>query len=161
MARGDKKQLAAPGSAAGAAERKEITLHPTALRHVFYMDVNDDGQLREVFVVKKWEDGSVSYIDVASLDTIDKGRIKKVVLGQHADKYAGWELLDMERLSNGLNGLDYFHQVTKLKRMPGSINTVFGGGLANVRPESSKMIGTDFTDPAGGTMSSDMPQHQQ
>lgn len=159
MARGDKKQLAGPGGAT--AERKEITMHATSLRHVFYVDINDDGQLREVFVVKKWEDGSLSYIDISSLDVIDKGRLKKVVMSHHADKYQGWELLDMERLSNGLNGLDYFHQVTKLKRMPGSINTVFGGGLANVKPEGGKVIGSDFTDTSGGTLSSDMPQHAQ
>ena len=157
MARGDKKEVAAD-QAAPAAANKEIKLHPTTLRHVFYVDINDDGQLREIFLVKKWEEGSISYIDTQSLDTIDKGRIKKIVLSPHADKYAGWELLDMERLSNGLNGLDYFHQVTKLKRMPGAINTVFGGGLATVRAEGSKVIGSEFSDPSSASISGDMPQ---
>lgn len=161
MARGDKKQPQLTGpSMQSVTEKKEIVLHPTSLRHIFYMDVNDDGVLREIAVVKKWEDGSISYIDVALCDNIDKGRIKKVVLGHHADKYQLWELLDMERLSNGLNGLDYFHQMTKMKRMPGtSVNTVFGGGLAHVKAESNAMIGTGFTDPSSATMSDNMPAH--
>lgn len=157
----EQPQLQAPQAAKPrAAEKKEISIHPTALRHVFYMDVNDDGILREIALVKKWEDGSISYVDIALCDNIDKGRLKKVVTGHHADKYQLWELLDMERLSNGINGLDYFHQMTRMKRMPGtSVNTVFGGGLANVRAESNQMVGSGFTDTASGTMSDTIASH--
>jgi hypothetical protein len=99
--------------------------------------------------VKRWDDGSVSYIDVALLDNIDKGRIKYVIDGVHSDKYPLFELLSQARLSNGLNALDYFHPVVKIKRAPGHINTSGGGGLGSIKVGSGvgALIGQEFSDP--------------
>ena len=136
------------------AEAKKEKLVKTSLHHVFYLDANDDGQYREVAVVKKDYNGSVYYIDVQLLDQVDKGRLKKIVTDLHADKYELWDLMSQKKLSNGINALDYFHRLVRVKRAPGSVNTAMGGGLLSARPESDVMVGSQFSDPGSGVIES-------
>lgn len=122
----------------------------SSLNHVEYIDVNDDGILEEIAVVKRWKDGSLSYIDVATLGNIDKARLKKIVSSQHSDKYDLWELMSQATLSNGMNALDFFHSnLVRVKRAEGSTSTSLGNGLKNTRlmhVEDGKMIGSEFVD---------------
>ena len=127
---------------------KKIEKIATPYNHVFSVDINDDGQMREVAIVKEDENGTLYYIDIVSLDNVDKGRIKGIVTSLHSDKYAMWDLMSQQKLSNGQNALDYFHQLVKVKAAPGTSNTVFGGGLATVRVESNKIVASDYTNPA-------------
>lgn len=145
--------MAAETKGAPAAPAKPaIARHPTPFKHVFLVDVADNGQLREVAIVKEHANGSLSYVDIALLDMTDKGRLKKLISGQHADKYQLWELMDQETLSNGKNALDYFHQMVKTKAAPGHVNTNMGGGLADVPMASNRVVGSNFTDTSGGSM---------
>lgn len=135
-----------------------IVKHPTPMQHVFYVDVNDNGQFKEVAIVKEWPNGSLSYIDIALIDQVDRGRLKKVLTGGHADKYPLWELLSMERLSNGKNGLDYFHQMVRTKKAPGHVDNLMTGGGSlfdpTVRNESNAVVGSAFTDTGSGVVDS-------
>ena len=133
---------------AKAVESKKIEKYPTPFNHVFLVDVNDDGQLREVAIVKEDENGTLYYIDIVSLDITDKGRLKSIVTNMHADKYAMWDLLSQNTLSNGRNALDYFHQLVKVKSAPGTSNTMFGGGLATVRAESNRIVASEYSNPS-------------
>lgn len=130
------------------AAKDEIVLQPTSLPHVFLCDIDDSGLLKEILVVKKFKDGSIYYIDIDPLHNIDKGRIKKIVSSQHADKYECWELLSQARLSNGMNALDFFHSnCVRVKRPRGARAAT--GSLANVAAYTSdKMVGSDFVNPA-------------
>jgi hypothetical protein len=148
----DLSTASAPGALGAAATQQGIRKIPTPFKHVFLVDVNDNGQLREVALIKEEANGSLIYIDIASLDIIDKGRLKKFVTSQHADKYPLWELMSMDRLSNGVNGLDYFHQMARTKYAPGHVNTAMGGGLASVRGETAGMPGAAFSDPGSATI---------
>jgi len=135
----------------------ETRLKPTGLNHIFYFDVTGDSRLREVAVVKldKNPDTSVRsvyYIDVALLDNFDKGRLKSIVTNRHADKYELWDLLAQSTLSNGKNGLDYFHQLVRVVHGEGATNTGMGGGLAGVKLESSDVIGAEFSDPTSASL---------
>jgi hypothetical protein len=125
-----------------------IELTQTSLPHIFLCDVDDSGLLKEIMVVKKFKDGSIYYIEIDSLHNIDKGRIKKIVSSQHADKYECWELLSQSRLSNGMNALDFFHSNNvRVKRPKGARATT--GGLETIQAYGNdKMIGVDFTNPA-------------
>ena len=128
--------------------RDAIDLTPTSLPHIFLCDIDDSGLLKEIMLVKKFKDGSIYYIEIDPLHSIDKGRIKKIVSSQHADKYEAWELLSQSKLSNGMNALDFFHSNNvKVKRPKGArANT---GGLESVQAYGSdKMIGSEFTNPA-------------
>jgi len=120
------------------------------LNHIEYVDVNNDGVLEEIAVVKRAEDGTLHYIDIAPLDVIDKARLKRIVTSQHADKYPLWELLAQSKLENGMNALDFFHSnLIKVKRGTGTTSTQFGGGLAAASiSKDTKMPGMEFSNPA-------------
>ena len=135
----------------------ESRLKPTGMNHVYYFDQLGDGRLKEVAVVKidKEESGkilSLYYIDVALLDITDKGRLKTIITGRHADKYALWDLLSQSTLSNGKNALDYFHQLTKVEHGQGAVTTGFKGGLADVPVQSGSIVGSEFSDPTSAAL---------
>lgn len=134
----------------------KIEKRPTDLRHVFLIDWNDDGLLKEIAVVMEAPDGSIYGIEVDKLHPIDKARLKKFIVSVHADKYPLWELLSQGQLNNGLNPLDFFHMnYVKIKRPRGAI---LGGGLATVDVYGSdKIIGSEFSDPRGAQVSKDQP----
>jgi hypothetical protein len=133
-----------------------IEKRPTDLRHVFLVDWNDDGLLKEIAVVMEAPDGSIYGIEVDKLHPIDKARLKKFIVSVHSDKYPLWELLSQGQLNNGLNPLDFFHMnYVKIKRPRGAI---LGGGLATVDVYGSdKVIGSEFSDPRGAQVSKDVP----
>lgn len=135
----------------------KIEKRPTDLRHVYLIDWNDDGLLKEIAVVKEAEDGSIFGIEIDKLHPMDKGRLKKFLVSIHADKYPLWDLLSQGRLNNGVNPLDFFHMnYVKVKRPRGA---VLGGGLASIEvfSDNGKMIGSDFSDPAGAVVSDQAP----
>lgn len=144
MAEAKDKQQTAP--AAPTSLKGTIPRHPTNFHHVFLIDIQDNGILREVAIVKEGDNGSLYYLDIALMDNTDKARLLKLVMSPHADKYALWDLMSLERLPNGLNALDYFHQMVRQKVAPGHTNTAMGGGLLGVRPEGGT-IGAGFTIP--------------
>lgn len=130
------------------AAKDEIQLKPTGLPHVFLCDVDDSGLMKEILLVKKFKDGSIYYVEIDTLHNIDKGRIKKIVTSQHADKYECWELLSQSKLSNGMNALDFFHSNNvRVKRPKGARAST--GGLETVQAYvADDMIGSNFTNPA-------------
>lgn len=135
-----------------AKDTSKIEMRPTNLPHVFLCDIDDSGLLREIAVVKEFKDGSIYYIDVDPLHTIDKSRLKKIVTSPHADKYPLWELLAMNKLSNGMNALDFFHSnCVKVKRPKGARAAV--GGLEAINSNvGDQMIGSDYTNPAEASL---------
>lgn len=135
----------------------KIEKRKTALNHVFLIDWNDDGILREIAIVMETDDGSIFGIEVDKLHPIDKSRLKKVITSIHADKYPLWELLSQGRLNNGLNALDFFHtNYVKTKRPRGA---AIGGSLATIQldADDGRQIGADFADPRGGMVASEQP----
>lgn len=135
----------------------KIEKRPTDLRHVFLIDWNDDGLFKEIAVVKEDADGTIYGIEVDKLHPIDKARLKKFIVSVHADKYPLYELLAQGRLNNGVNPLDFFHtNYVKVKRPKGA---VLGGGLASidVYADNGRMIGSEFADPRGGSIASEVP----
>lgn len=131
-----------------------IELTATSLPHIFLCDIDDSGLLKEILVVKKYQDGSIYYVQIDPLHQIDKSRIKKIVSSAHADKYEAWELLSQARLSNGMNALDFFHSNNvKVKRPKGARATNPNLGLDSVSAYgTSSMIGSEFTNPAEATL---------
>lgn len=135
----------------------KIEKRATDLKHVFLIDWNDDGLLKEIAVVMETQDGTLFGIDVEKLHPIDKARLKKVITSVHADKYPLWELLSQGRLNNGMNALDFFHaNYVKVKRPRGA---VIGGGLASVALDldDGKVIGSSFSDPRGAVVAGEQP----
>ena len=148
--------MARPAKQTNASGTLDSRVKKTNLNHVFYFDIANDGRYREVAIVKmdKNEDGSIRsiyYIDISLLDNIDKGRLKTIITSTHANKYELWDLMSQERLSNGKNALDYFHQMTRVVHGEGALTTL-GTGLAGIAPEKSSMVGSEFTDTASASL---------
>ena len=80
-------------------------------------------QAKEVVVMKKWEDGTVYYIDPDHLDTIDRKRLIRALQRAERSGVELWLVLKDTALSNGSNGLDYFHQLTQTFRPDGETTT--------------------------------------
>lgn len=140
------------------ATRSVIEKRATDLKHIWLIDWNDDGLLKEIAVVMETTDGTIFGIQVDRLHPIDKGRLKKVVTSVHADKYPLWELLSQGKLNNGMNALDFFHtNYVKIKRPRGA---VVGGGLATIQLDldDGKQIGSQFSDPRGAVVAGERPQ---
>lgn len=142
-----------------AAGNGKIEKQKTDIPHIFLIDIDDSGMLRECAVLNEFGDGSIAYIVVDTLHAIDKARLKKVVLSQHSDKYPLFELLSQAKFSNGLNGLDYMHSnFVKIKRPRGaSLSTksiLSTGGF-----KDAGMIGADFTNPAEASVDLATRQH--
>jgi hypothetical protein len=138
----------APAKGVQRIEKQALPLH-----HCYLIDWNDDGILKEMAVVCEEPNGTIHAIDVAQLHNIDKARLKKVLVSVHADKYPLWELLSQARLPNGMNFLDFAHaNLIKVKRPRGA---VIGGSLLDVSIDgvTDKIIGSEFADPRGGTVS--------
>lgn len=135
----------------------KIEKHATDMHHVFLIDWNDDGLLKEIAIVMEAPDGSIYGIEIDKLHPIDKARLKKFLISVHADKYPLWELLSQGQLNNGQNPLDFFHMnYVKVKRPRGA---VLGGGLASVEVYGDdKIIGSNFSNPRGAEMTSQKPQ---
>lgn len=135
----------------------KITKRPTTLQHVFLIDWDDRGILKEIAVVKEDTDGTIYGIEVDKLHPIDKSRLKKIVTNQHADKYPLWEIMSQITLKNGYNALDFFHSnYVKVKRVKGSI---IAGGLADVSiDQDERMVGAGFTDPRSGVAAAEQPR---
>lgn len=136
----------------------KIEKRPTDLKHVYLIDWNDDGLLKEIAVVMEKQDGTIYGIEIDKLHQIDKRRLKKFLVSVHADKYPLWDLLAQGRLNNGMNALDFFHtNYVKTKRPKGA---VLGGGLASVEvyADEGRLIGSEFADPRGGVVASEVPQ---
>lgn len=134
----------------------KIEKRPTDLHHVFLIDWNDDGLLKEIAVVMETPDGSIYGIEVENLHPIDKSRLKKFLVSVHADKYPLWELLANGQLNNGINPLDFFHMnYVKIKRPRGA---VLGGGLASVEVYGDdSIIGSKFSDPRSAQVTNEKP----
>ena len=126
----------------------KIAKRPTDLSHIFLIDWNDSGILEEIAVVAELPDGTICGVQVANLHQIDKARLKRIVVSQHANKYPLWELMSQARLSNGINALDYFHaNFVKQKRPRGA--KLSQDSLSSVSTKiSDKMIGSDNSNPA-------------
>lgn len=144
------------------AEQKSVTHAkiekiPTQFNHVFMIDWNDDGLMKEIAVVMETPDGTIYGIEVDKLHPIDLARLKKFIVSVHADKYPLWELLASGKIPNGVNPLDFFHMnYVKVKRPRGAI---MGGALASVEVYGSdEMIGSGFSDPRGAAAAGEVPR---
>jgi hypothetical protein len=135
----------------------KIEKRKTDMHHVWLIDWNDDGILKEIAVVMEAADGTIYGIEVDRLHAIDKARLKKFLVSIHADKYPLWDLLSQGKLNNGVNPLDFFHMnYVKVKRPRGA---VLGGGLASVEVYGSdQQIGSEFTGGDQGTVSGNAPR---
>lgn len=89
--------------------------------HIEWIDLNSDGNLHEVAVVKRDHFGNLYFIQVRNLDIIDKRRLVGILSNRNAPNMELFELFSQITLGNGVNALEYFHQLVMVKTPAGQI----------------------------------------
>ena len=93
--------------------RNAPQLPPGAVRHMEALPLDADGTGTEVVILKRYANGDRIFIRVDDLDEEDRKRIRKFLSEPHAERFELWDLLSNRRLGNGMNALEYFHQLAK------------------------------------------------
>jgi len=104
-----------------------------SLPHIEWIDLRGDGIMVECAVLKKDRLGNIYYIPVTSLDGIDKQRLARIITNRNANNFELWDLMSQITLNNGINALEYFHQLVKVISQDGVIMNpragVIGAGV--------------------------------
>jgi len=117
--------------------------------HTEWVDLKGNGTLIEVAVIRRDENGNLYYFELNILDAIDRQRLFNIITKRHANSFQLWDLLSQHTLGNGMNALDYFHQLVKILTPSGSIidpkSGVMGAraGVATVSQDYSKGEATE------------------
>lgn len=93
----------------------------SAYPHVEWIDLYNNGQLHEVAVVKRDHIGNIYFISLRDLDIVDKRRIAGILSNRNAASVELYELLSQITLGNGVNALEYFHQLVKVRGVNGHV----------------------------------------
>lgn len=88
-------------------------------RHIEWVDLYNNGVLKEVAVMRRDDNGDLYYILVDSLDQIDRRRMGRILQRRDANNYALWDLMSQVTLGNGVNALEYFHQLVRVRSLSG------------------------------------------
>ena len=101
---------------------------PQRIPHVEWIDLHNDGVSQEVIVMSRnVNNGDLYFILISDLDEIDRSRILRVLKKRDADKYPLYDLLINDTLKNGMNALEFFHQLVKIRLSNGMIVPVDSG----------------------------------
>jgi len=96
--------------------------------HLRWLDIDGKGLDSMVAIVK--EDavtGDIYFINLNHIDNIDRKRLFTILRKRTAEQFPLWDLMSQTTLGNGMNALEYFHQMVKVKTKNGNIiNPGFG-----------------------------------
>lgn len=111
----------------------EKTIAPEEIQNTLVLDTQGTQEMaREVVVMKKWNDGTIYYIDPNHLDSIDRKRMLRALGRANKSKVELWTVLKDTSLSNGANGLDFFHQYVQTYRPQGASKAPDASRLSNI-----------------------------
>ena len=102
-------------------------------KNSMFLDVRGEQEAsKEVIVMKTWEDGTIYFVDPDHLDTIDRKRLLRALRRANRSEVELWTVLQETSLSNGANGLDYFHQLVQTYKPAGARSAPTAEQLAAV-----------------------------
>lgn len=89
--------------------------------HVEWLELNKDGMLHECAVMKRDGLGNVFFFQINHLDDVDKRRLAQMLADRNAKNFELWDLMSQKTLGNGMNALQYFHQLVKVLTPNGKV----------------------------------------
>ena len=120
-----------------------MQVQKTAVPHVEWIELHGDGLMHECAIMKRDANGNTHYIEIAKLDKIDKSRLSRILNSRNALHMELWNLMGDVTLNNGVNALEYFHQLVRVISPQGVIynpRTGVVGAAANVRTTDGRSI---------------------
>ncbi|MFY0655403.1 MAG: hypothetical protein JXR12_01365 [Neptunomonas phycophila] len=116
------------------------------LPHIEWLDLKGDGVLHECAIMKRDPNGNIYFFKVEPIDGVDKKRLRDIITGRNATMFPLWDLMRQNRLGNGINALDYFHQLVRVLTPSGSIMEpqygVVGAAAQHAGPTAAQMAET-------------------
>jgi len=91
-----------------------ITQHAGNIPHVKWLDLKNNNILVECAILKEDGFGNIYYLEVPNLDQIDKQRLVRILTNRNSPNFELWDLMSQVTLNNGMNALEYFHQLVKV-----------------------------------------------
>jgi hypothetical protein len=91
-----------------------VKMYQGNLPHIYWIDLEGNGMFTECAVMRKDNLGNVYFFTLTALDNVDKGRLARIVKNRNATSFQLWELMEQITLNNGVNALDYFHQLVEM-----------------------------------------------
>ena len=82
--------------------------------HTKWLDLKNNGVMIECAILKEDTFGNIYYIEIPNLDRIDKTRLSRMLHSRNAKNFELWDLMSQVTLNNGINALEYFHQLVKM-----------------------------------------------
>lgn len=92
-----------------------------AYKHYRAMDIYGNGIGYNVVVIKEDPNGDVYFIKEEDMDGVDLRRMASILQKRDADKTPLWDLMDQVTLKNGMNALEYFHQLVLVRTSSGQV----------------------------------------
>ena len=89
--------------------------------HIEWLDIEGNGTLTEVAVMKIDSNQNVYFVKLGNLDGIDRQRLANILTSRNATSFELWDLLSQATLGNGQNALNYFHQFVKIRTPQGQV----------------------------------------
>ena len=111
--------------------------------HIKWIELKKDGIMHECAVMKTDPHGNVYFFELGKIDAIDKQRMARILKNRNADRHELWDLMSQTTLNNGVNALDYFHQLVKIISPLGVIYTPRGGVIGTERRAGEVAMNTD------------------
>jgi hypothetical protein len=90
-------------------------------KHYRAMDIYGNGVGYNVLIVKEDTNGDVYFIKEEDLDGVDIRRMQSILSRRDANRVPLWDLMSQVTLKNGMNALDYFHQLVLVRTASGQI----------------------------------------
>jgi len=89
--------------------------------HYRAMDIYGNGIGYNVIIIKEDTNGDVYFIKEESLDHVDIKRMGDILKKRGANNAPLWDIMDQVTLKNGMNALEYFHQLVQVRTKSGQI----------------------------------------
>lgn len=89
--------------------------------HCMFLDLHNDGVMHECAIMKEDDAGNVFYFEIAQMDRIDKSRFVRILSDRNVNNFELWDLMAQHTLNNGVNALEYFHQMVRVLTPSGKI----------------------------------------
>ena len=116
--------------------------------HVEWLDLKNDGILVECAIMKRDPEGNIYHFQIAPLDHIDKKRLRNIVTNRNAGTFPLWDLMQNVTLGNGINALEYFHQLVKVKTPQGAIIDPMPGRRGASAGRTQQQVDAAITSPS-------------
>ena len=109
-----------------------INIKEGNLPHIGWIDLKNNGILSECAIMKTDGFGNIYFFEVNKLDNIDKKRLVRLVTSRNAESFELWDLMSQITLNNGVNALEYFHQLVRVISPDGVIYSPKSGVVGSI-----------------------------